>query len=467
MKIIIADDEQLIRTSLRIKIEKISNTDILITEAYDSDDFILKIKQAQYDIAFVDVKMPGKTGLEAIKCAMDISPETAFYVLTGFSEFEYSKQAIKLGVKDYLLKPIPLEDIKRIIEHEMMEKSNLIQKNKDMLFNYFQSISNNIDYKTSQSMYLSFFFIDCDSTKYDVNIFINGIIKSMEEAGITIYAHTEYKLRNIVSYSNISIGVMDDFINRMTATPLPRFITLYYSTPSKSMHDMNILFKSAHKMSTARVFMGIGKYNCIMDEVSYDNILYKFSEYCENMLYNIFSSDFINFEKEVKLCSHYYFENKINAFSEYKKNIFQFFICSLSTDISLLHNPEEMSKTLVEKNKEQFSHIKQPSKFEEIIDYVHSNFCNEISLESVAEVFSLSMNYFSSAFKAKTNKTFIKYLNDLRINHAKSLLLTTSVPIKDISKQCGYFSQSYFGKLFVSYEGITPAKYRSQFQSVK
>ena len=61
-------------------------------------------------MAYVDIKMPGPSGLEAIKLGKEISPDTRYYIMTGFNEFEYAKQAVKLKVEDYLMKPLDKKD---------------------------------------------------------------------------------------------------------------------------------------------------------------------------------------------------------------------------------------------------------------------------------------------------------------------------------------------------------------------
>ena len=115
MKILIADDEKLIRYSLKSMIEDMKLALEIIGEAGNGQEMIDLVKKRNPDIAFVDIKMPGLSGLEAIKIARDISPHTKWIILTSYSEFDYAKEAISLGAAGYLLKPVSPEELSATI----------------------------------------------------------------------------------------------------------------------------------------------------------------------------------------------------------------------------------------------------------------------------------------------------------------------------------------------------------------
>ena len=83
------------------------------------------------DIAFVDIRMPGLNGLEAIKAARTLSPQTKWFILTGLPEFDYAQEAIRLRVSGYLLKPISPEELKKILDDftEETQKQKIVQNN--------------------------------------------------------------------------------------------------------------------------------------------------------------------------------------------------------------------------------------------------------------------------------------------------------------------------------------------------
>jgi two-component system response regulator YesN len=94
------------------------------------------------------------------------------------------------------------------------------------------------------------------------------------------------------------------------------------------------------------------------------------------------------------------------------------------------------------------------------IKYINKNFNKNISLESVSEIVHLNPQYFSRYFKNNTGLNFVEYVSKIRIKEAKRLLVNTDKSISGISLDVGYIDSSYFTKVFIKYEGISPHKYR-------
>ena len=94
------------------------------------------------------------------------------------------------------------------------------------------------------------------------------------------------------------------------------------------------------------------------------------------------------------------------------------------------------------------------------VDYVKRNYMKKITLEEVASYVYLSPSYFSKIFKEEMGRNFNSYLNHIRIEMSKRLLLDDSVVLVDVSNIVGYEDQSYFSKVFKKLTGVSPGKYR-------
>jgi len=94
------------------------------------------------------------------------------------------------------------------------------------------------------------------------------------------------------------------------------------------------------------------------------------------------------------------------------------------------------------------------------LEYINKNYMKKITLEDVASYVHLSPTYFSKLFKDETQYNFNTYLNNVRIEMGKKLLLDESIPIVDISNLIGFEDQSYFSKVFKKITGATPGKFR-------
>ena len=98
-----------------------------------------------------------------------------------------------------------------------------------------------------------------------------------------------------------------------------------------------------------------------------------------------------------------------------------------------------------------------------ITRYLQEHLAEEISLSILAEEFHLSAQYISQLFKSEIGVGFLAYLTNIRMEQAKKLLLSTPLPIAEVSEQSGYGDYRGFTKVFKKSEGITPSQYRRDF----
>jgi AraC-like DNA-binding protein len=107
--------------------------------------------------------------------------------------------------------------------------------------------------------------------------------------------------------------------------------------------------------------------------------------------------------------------------------------------------------------------LKNSSRMNRIYRYVLENYNEEITLNDIAMVANLSPSAFSRYFKSNTNKTFVQFLNEVRVGHARQLLRADEqYPISNICYLCGFNSPSYFIRQFRKITGATPLEYRKK-----
>ncbi len=129
MKVLIVVDEIRIREGLESILSKFQDEFELIGNAEDGVEGLQAIRELKPDIVITDVRMPNMDGLDMLKQVLAEGIHIKAIVLSAYSEFEYARQAIKLGVTEYLLKPISfnefsnaLANIKREVEKEQQQK---------------------------------------------------------------------------------------------------------------------------------------------------------------------------------------------------------------------------------------------------------------------------------------------------------------------------------------------------------
>lgn len=118
-KIMLADDEGIVIDSLKFIIEK-NFKNICVTDFAKTGRAVIELAERfRPDIAFMDIQMPGINGIEAMKEIKKVSPSTIFIVLSAYDKFDYAKEAVNLGVLEYLNKPVNQKVIVEVIKKSM------------------------------------------------------------------------------------------------------------------------------------------------------------------------------------------------------------------------------------------------------------------------------------------------------------------------------------------------------------
>ena len=149
MNLLIADDEMLIRKGLL----SLNWSSIGIDEVYSAsngNEVEELLLSEHIDLAMLDIRMPGKSGLELAELVQRHSLDTAIILLTGFSDFEYARQALRSGVFEYILKPIYPREIletvdavqKRLKERRYRDQMVREHQNQPEIFDVARQIHN-------------------------------------------------------------------------------------------------------------------------------------------------------------------------------------------------------------------------------------------------------------------------------------------------------------------------------------
>ncbi|MDR1618838.1 MAG: helix-turn-helix domain-containing protein [Treponema sp.] len=109
-----------------------------------------------------------------------------------------------------------------------------------------------------------------------------------------------------------------------------------------------------------------------------------------------------------------------------------------------------------------FQGIRHASALRKAERYIWENYTRKISLQEIAGASGLSAPYFSTIFKEEMGENLSSYLNHLRVEKAGHMLLETDLSLSEIAGSCGFEDQSWFSKIFKSFTGTSPGKYRGQ-----
>ena len=108
IRMLLVDDEDDFRITLaeRLKLRKID-----VTDAGSGNEAIELVRQKSFDVAVIDVKMPGIDGIETLKQIKQIQPAMEIVMLTGHASIESGIEAMKLGAYNYIMKPCDIDEL--------------------------------------------------------------------------------------------------------------------------------------------------------------------------------------------------------------------------------------------------------------------------------------------------------------------------------------------------------------------
>jgi two-component system, response regulator YesN len=513
-RVLIVDDEAIERKGLEMIITE-NFPSVLIDEADSGRTAILKAEEFRPDIIFLDIKMPGIDGVEAAKEIKKMNRSVNIFTLTAFDKFEYARQLMKIGVRDYILKPYNREEIIEPLQKALQEIEQEKAKRTEELTlkdNYQRALS------IVQSRVITSMFIQA-STKQ--NVIPLDLEETFQKESFVMVVEWQ-KIKEATSHqdpkefipyiqSGLNYSFPNHFIGEETMNRIPILVQVEdKNTDQKTkLRELamtcgrDLISKLKQAFPAFGFSIGIGR---LYDEVekfvqSYHEALYALSSSKRPYQVHLYSQLLVekedhqgrtySYELEKKLLEavtsglvddvpiHYknYFDSLVaytNSTKEMEEKVSEFLVL-LSRQIIDAGISITVNKTIVEGNSvftlqdELMSianhiHSMYYSQSKDIMaiakEYIADHFDKAITLEEVAEVVNLSPQYFSKIFKERAECSFIDYLTELRVERAKELIRSKQKSVKEVCFHVGYKDPNYFSRVFKKYTGISPSDYR-------
>lgn len=408
-KLLIADDEPLEREGLELMIERMLPEQFLIFHAENGRSAIQQVEQQRPDIVFMDIKMPGIHGLEAIAEIRKTYPTLKIVILTAYDYFTYAKEAISLGVNEYLLKPVKKEQIVAVL-NKLTEEIATEKKMRDAQLETKEKLAQL--YALNETMFTLFLMgrIDDFDPKQAPLDFHKGFAVAIQLEALPKQKQILEQMRDYAK----SVG-------ECLCSPLVgHHFALFFQTlddgEEKTIPFAQRLLKQLEKLAQTPIKMGIGT---IQNDV--DGLKQSYKEAATALYY-------------------------LPTFSRVQH----------IRDVPLTEDAQPMNPLAIETNQ---------SMMEQVEAFLHENYHRDLSLEEVAESVHLTPHYFSKLFKKQTGQTFIDYVTTLRIEKAKELLRDERLNIKEVCYDVGYKDPNYFSRVFKKWTTLTPKEYRQQYSN--
>lgn len=116
MKLLIVDDEPIVRRGIKmlVNLEALGITELF--EAKNGEEALGLFKENKPELVLLDINMPGMNGLTLASKIKEISSTAKIAMITGYDYFDYAREALRIGVQDYILKPVSKDDITSVLE---------------------------------------------------------------------------------------------------------------------------------------------------------------------------------------------------------------------------------------------------------------------------------------------------------------------------------------------------------------
>ena len=182
------------------------------------------------------------------------------------------------------------------------------------------------------------------------------------------------------------------------------------------------------------------------------------SEICANPVGNRYILPVIQRKRRFQTLIH---DENINnlllgLFQEYEKKEPAYEL-AIQADIILLF--AQLNRFYIDNSENQ---IVIDTHFEQVLTYINEHFTENISTESISKKFAFNKCHFCRKIKSQTGMSFVRYLNQLRMDLACSLLTTTDKPITMVAVECGYNDLNYFSRKFHEFYSMTASEFRQQ-----
>ena len=493
MRVVIADDESLVRAYLSSLLEEMEPNIEIVGKAINGLELISLVKAHQPDIAFVDIKMPKMNGLEAIRSVKDSFPQVQWVVLTGFSEFGYAKEAIGLGVSHYLLKPVKIDEL-RIVFNDLKKKSREAIHALNREFEYdltaqFYEISDFSDgYEGSipmKSQLTSVIFVfdshigekamsqyqkelsrllrEKISELADINCRIalillpNGNLSLIGAWGI---ANEQAGKQTVMRIIEVTIQVVLQHINSY-------YVTVLKADWCKCVDDLYKCLNQLQNLSPLRVISNKSILSLNDLKKIYEEQPKEILELCNCLV------DLAAAYRDKEYLSYMKILNEVERIlaniqqlnHTQKDSAGRFIKYAIGCDINLTEKPLVVVKRLMERGEallltSQRMENLPTSMVNTVISFIEQNYTDKISLNQIADQLDITASYLSSHFHKKTGTTFVKYLTKYRMLKAKEQLINSNNSIREVAELVGYYSTRHFTKLFKEFFGVYPSEFR-------
>lgn len=509
-EVLIADDEYYVRKALINLVSWEALGFHVLGEAENGIEALNRMRKDHVDVLIADIRMPKLSGLELIAAAKKLTPSLECLVMSGYDDFIYVKEAMKLGVIDYLQKPVDAREIEttlRALADRLKTSASLNRYSP----NQSAEILAHLSYLNMQqrAQHLLQPPVDpaalADAKRYGVVMLCAAAAQNMERFEPWICEKTGLLDEGNALGFTVNALVLPDMPLRiclilsgeqLTAEDIRRTATSFFSGfaalagtdvscgYTAEPCDRQRLPEAKQQADTAlksKLLLGKSFISTAdlqppepSEQEALMNAVIAFREVLTNQdaksahlrLLDIFTLPIVHITTLENALRYLY-----DIICEYRMR-YQTSPSELTAQLSspnsiyIFHSVEQLRNEIIPPILDYFfrnecfldEHVAV-----QIQRYVRNNLNGDLHLNTLASLFYLSPNHISFLFKKETGYTISEYIENTRMERAKALLCTSNTTVAEVSAQVGYQNAAYFSRAFKKVTGLSPAQYQARY----
>lgn len=522
-KVLLVDDEKLERVLIRKGYDWEGNGFEIIGEAGNGDEALEFFDVNEPDIVLTDISMPYMDGLVLAEKLNERSKNCRVIIITGYREFDYARKAIKLGVKDFLLKPVNIQDIASTMAHvrEELKKEQghkeeynklieTVTKNHDIVRESFlqrlvedrieekealpklktYQMESILDYEICMiiRLYPEQEGLSCDTFTSSENVL--NLIRENQFGEVISFIHY---LGNIVvffrDYPLDQVCAIAKQIKAQINTQLNLSADIGISEEGHGYSGISKAFRQANKALSASVIFGrntcityneyaqIKESNQETSQINWSDFIFcvknclvnKVYDYIDEITQNIRRSG-ITDKGYIKLVTIEVLLKSGAVVTQYGKSVEQLmgnqFLYEKITKIETLDDMNCFLRQSIQKILEFCDSLKTKKSnklVEQAKKYIEEHlYESALTLKEIAKCVYTNECYLSRVFKQENGESLIEYIIRRRIEQSIHLLNTTDLKAYEIAEKVGIGDPHYFSICFKKQLGVTVTEYKNR-----
>lgn len=503
MKFVIVEDEIRIREGILRLLPKLDKENEIVGEAENGLEGLEIIRKEKPDVIITDIRMPLMDGLDMLEKLHEEGCDAKAIVLSAYSEFEYARQAIRLGVTEYLLKPIVIGDFSDAVERVKKEWEKDRRRKPDQIGTLDQMFINilNGDLKLEAEVVtylkrqlgvsddrpislMTMYFEEWDKQKVMQSARNLRMIlaekpspsycllenERQKELNLILYDDTDhhrvkrqiqnYFLRKNDHVDNIAMGWTQAENIYMLKTGYEN-LELYLEWNISLGDEVIISYPEIKHIKTVLCVYPIEIENQIKIAICTNNL--RAQEKSIQRFHDYFQNKKIYEPKKIKECYVRFFWAVINFSKEVGnldyENFEQQSLLEKIMSNKTMQGLKQAASELMLKIKKQNEDIENIN-VRRAVAIIHEFYRTGITLDEIAVKLGITPEYLGTQFHQEMGVNFSAYIKKYRMNKAKELLLGTQLKLYEIAEMVGYSDAKYFSRVFKAETGQLPAEYR-------